>query len=69
MQVLGQPFNDSGPPPSAFLTFENIASDLPVKKNQLTIDGERGLELGLLDAQFQAVKEFSIALRCDGRCF
>ena len=39
MKVLGQPFDHLGSPPFFLLPRENLLSDAPIEKNELTIDG------------------------------
>lgn len=54
MEVFGQPVDNLGASPGRRLPVENIAADLPVQQDELTIDGNRRLNLCLLNALFQS---------------
>jgi hypothetical protein len=51
--------------PHPALPLQDVAPDLPVQQNQLTIDREHCPDLGLADALFESAEEIFIRFRDD----
>lgn len=62
MKVLCQPIDDLATPAGQALTFQDVAADLPIQEDELSIHGRRCLDLGLLDPLLQLTKKLIVAI-------
>src|SRR6516162_1033064 len=63
MQIGCQPVNDLGSPAVLLLPGEDVSSDAPVQQHKLTVDSERGSNLGGSDSLLQLLQERLVSFR------
>lgn len=67
MEILGETFDDPGPPAVLTLAGQNLLADPPIEKHQFLGDGGSSPDLGLADTLFQFTEERVVTFR-DDRC-